>query len=101
MALNIRVGITCLQKPFIENRSISHNVFNFYWSKGLKNKVQVFTIIKKELVNKIIVDNRTNLVDHSYFLTLDLQDIDNRINKLAIQTKVVNLYDNLVRQKHI
>ena len=44
------------------------------------------------------MDNMTNLVDHPYFLTLDIRDIDNRTNKLARRTRVINVYDNRVRQ---
>lgn len=34
-------------------------------------------------MSKIVVDNRTDLVDHYYFLTLNIRDIDSFINKLA------------------
>ncbi len=83
MSLSIGAGIVCLQEPFIGNRSITHSAFNFYWPGGLRNEARVLTAVKKELVNKIIVDNRTDLVDHPYFLTLDIRDIDNRTNKPA------------------
>lgn len=49
----------------------------------------------------IIVNNRTDLVDHPYFLVLDIRDIDKRINKLAKLTRAVNLYDKRVEQKCI
>lgn len=97
-SLSIGAGIVCLQEPFIGSRSISHGAFNFYWPGGLRNEVRVLTAIKKELVNKIIVDNRTDLVDHPYFLTLDIRDVDSRTNKPARRTRVVNAYDNRVGQ---
>ena len=98
MSLSIGAGIVCLQEPFIGNRSITHSAFNFYWPGGLRNEARVLTAVKKELVNKIIVDNRTDLVDHPYFLTLDIRDIDNRTNKPARRTRVINAYDNRVGQ---
>lgn len=54
--------------------------------------------MKKELVNKIIVEDRTHLVDHPYFLALDIRDMDSRLNKPARRTRVVNAYDNRVGQ---
>lgn len=97
-SLSIGAGIACLQESFIGNRSISHSAFNFYWPGGLRNEARVLTAIKKELVSRIVVDNRTDLVDHPYFLALDIRDIDSRTNKPARQTRVVNSYDNRVGQ---
>lgn len=37
--------------------------------------------IKKELVNKIIVKNKINLIDYSYFLTLIIEDINRQLYK--------------------
>lgn len=97
-SLSIGAGIACLQEPFIGNRIIAHSAFNFYWPGGLRNEARVFTDVKKELVSRIVVDNRTDLVDHPYFLALDIRDIDSRTDKPARQTRVVNSYDNRVGQ---
>ncbi len=97
-SLSIGAGIACLQQLFIGNRSISHSAFNFYWPRGLRNEAQVLTAVKKELVSRIVVDKMTDLVDHTYFLALDIRDIDSRKNKRERQTKVVNSYDNRVGQ---
>ena len=45
--------------------------------------VTVLISVKKELMSRIVVDNRTDLVDHPYFLVLDIQDIDSLTNKPA------------------
>lgn len=71
-ALSIGAEIAYLQKPFIRNRNFSHSIFNFYWLGRLKNKEQVFTAIKNELISRIVVDNKTHLVDHPYFLVLNI-----------------------------
>lgn len=41
---------------------------------GLKTETLVFTAVKKEIVNKIIVENRTDFVDYLYFLASDIID---------------------------
>ena len=66
-AISIGAGIVCLQEPFIGNRNITHSVFNFYWPGESRIEVRVLTAVKKELVNKIIVENRLDLVNHPYF----------------------------------
>lgn len=55
----------------------------------LRNEARVLSAVEKELVNKIIVDNTTDLVDYSYFLTLDKQNIDSQTNKPAGRTRVL------------
>lgn len=61
--------MVCLQEPFIGNKSIAHGAFNFYWPGELRAEARVLTAVKKkEVVNKIIMKIRTDLVDHPYFL---------------------------------
>lgn len=45
------------------------------------------------------MENRTDLIDHPCFLALDIRDIDIRSQKPARRTRVVNAYDNRVRQR--
>ena len=71
-ALSIGAEIICLQQLFIENKSITHSVFNFYWLRRLKTEARVLTAVKKELVDKIIVENMTDLIDHRDFLALNI-----------------------------
>ncbi len=74
-ALSLEAGIVCLQEPFIGKRNISHGAFNFYWLGGERTESRVLTAVKKKLVDKIIVENRIDLIDHPYFLALDIQDL--------------------------
>lgn len=75
-AISTGAGIVCLQKPFIANRNITHSAFNFYWPGGSRTEACILTAEKKELVNKIIVENRSDLVDNPYFLGLHIRDVD-------------------------
>lgn len=72
ISLSIGAGIVCMHRSFIGNRSIILNTFNFYWYRELRNDAKVLTVIKKELINKIIIDNRKNLVDYLNFFILDI-----------------------------
>lgn len=71
-AINIRAGIICLQKSFIGNRNITYSVFNLYLLERSKTKVRIVTIIKKKLINEIIIENRLVLIDYLYFLLLNI-----------------------------
>lgn len=45
--LSIGAGMVCLQEPFIGNKSIAHDAFNFYWPGGLRTEARVLTAVKK------------------------------------------------------
>lgn len=99
MALNIEAGLICLQEAFLENKNIAHNTFNFYWLRGVRADARVLTAIKKELGNQIIVENRTDLMDHLYLMALDIRDIDEQSNRPTKRTRAINIYDNQVGQR--
>lgn len=51
--------------------------------------------VKKKFVDQIIVKNLIDLIDHFYFLALDIWEIDSQ-RRPGRQIKVVNIYDNQV-----
>lgn len=52
--------------------------------------------VRKELINKIVVDHRTNLVNHLYFMLLEIWELDLRSKRPKRKTQVVNIYDNWI-----
>lgn len=54
--------------------------------------------MKRELKIKIFVKNQIDLVDHLYFVALDIQIIDEQSIKSTKRTRVINIYNNLVGQ---
>lgn len=59
------------------------------------------TAVKKELINKIVVDLKTDLVNHLYFMLLEISEFDPRSNKLGRKRWVINIYNNWVRKGYI
>ena len=57
IALSIRAGIVMVQEPFIGNREIAHSRFNFYWPQGERKNIRVMTVVRKELVDKIMINH--------------------------------------------
>lgn len=94
MVLNIEARLVCLQKPFLGNKDIAYNTFNFYCPKKARIDTRVLTIIKKKLKNQIILENLTDLIYHLYFMPLDIQDIDKQLNKPIKKTRAINIYKN-------
>ncbi len=74
--LSVEAGIVMIQEPFIGNREISHSGFNFYWPQGERKNIRVMTAVRKTLVDKIMVDHRTDLINHPYFMLLEIQKLD-------------------------
>ena len=42
-------------KPFIKQKAIQHNGFNLHWPGGEKKDAKIFTAIKKDLVNRVVI----------------------------------------------
>ena len=96
IALNIRAGIIMVYELFIGNQEISQSKFNFYWPKEKKKNIRVMMAIRKELVDKIIVDYWINLVNHSYFMLLEIWELDLWLKRPGKKTQVINVYGNWV-----
>lgn len=96
IALNIGAGIVMLQKPFINTQEISHNAFNLSWSQAEKKEIKVIIIIQKKFTNKIMVEYKTDLINHPYVMLLEICKLDLKFTKLRRKTRVVNVYDNWV-----
>ncbi len=94
--LSVEAGVVMIQEPSIGSREISHSGFNFYWPQGERKNIRVMTAVRRTLVDKIVVDHRTDLINHPYFMLLEIQELDPRSKRLGRKTRVVNAYDNRV-----
>ena len=90
------VGIVCIQEPFIGKRDIQHNGFNLYWPGGERRNARVFTIIRKDLTNRIVIEKRSDLIDYSYLIVLDIRDLDQKIRIPIRRIRVINIYDQVI-----
>lgn len=63
--------------------------------------MQVLIVIKKNILNKIIVENKTNLVSHLYYIVFDIKKFNPIFRKNLRKTKVVNVYYNKIGNKSI
>lgn len=53
--------------------------------------------IRKDLIDKIVVENRINLVNHPYFILLEIWELDQYSKTPGRKTQALNIYNNQVR----
>ena len=101
--LGLNAGVVCIQEPFLGNRDISHSGFNLYWPSGTDNRkdMRVMIAVKKNVLNKVIVENRTDLVSHPYCIVLDIRELNPVSEEYSRRTRVVNFYDNKIGNRCI
>lgn len=63
--------------------------------------MQVLIVIKKHILDRIIIDNQTDLISHSYCFCLDIKEIDLKSGKILRKTKIINLYNNKIDQGYL
>ena len=99
-SIGLDAGIVCIQEPFLGNRDISHSGFNLYWPAGTDNQkdMRVLVAVKKDILNRVIMENWTNLISHPYCQILDIRELYLQSGRYLRKTRIVNLYDNKVRK---
>lgn len=96
--LNTR--IVCSQKLFLEKKNLSHVGFNLYWPAKAHNwkDNRVFIVVKKNLLNKTIMENQMNLVSQLYCIVLDITKREIYAKEQKKKIKIINIYDNKLEE---
>ena len=63
--------------------------------------MQVLIAVRKDILNKVIIENRTDLVSHPYCIVLDIKELNSVSGKISRRTRVVNLYDNKIGNGYV
>ncbi|EED14176.1 hypothetical protein TSTA_103950, partial [Talaromyces stipitatus ATCC 10500] len=93
-ALQAGAGMACLQEPPVRGKyQISHPGFLLYWPEGPREHARVVTAIRRDLVRDLVVEARTDLANHPYFMVVDVLEQGRR-------TRIVNCYDNWLGARH-
>ena len=58
--------------------------------------MRVLIAMQKDILNKFVIKNRTNLVNHLYCIIMDIREPYLISKKYAKRTQVVTLYDNKI-----
>ena len=97
--LELGVGLACLQEPYVDTE-FRHGGYQMYWPEaGSLRDRRVAIAIRRDLVDKVIVEARTDILDHPYFMIVDVWEL-NRAQEKVRRTRIVNGYDNWLGASH-
>jgi hypothetical protein len=95
--LALKAEIVCLQEPYIGINNIIYGGYIILWPETEpKDKKRVLIVIRKDLQNSLIIEPRTDLINHPYALALDIWDIHYITRKKIRRTRLINAYDNII-----
>lgn len=63
--------------------------------------MQVLIAVIKNILNKVIIKNWTDLVRYLYCIDLDINEHNPVSKKYSQETRIVNLYDNKIVNRYI
>lgn len=73
--LELGVGLVCLQEPYI-GTEFRHGGYQIYWPQaGTQRNRRVAVAIRRNLHNQLVVEARTDLIDHPYIMAVDIWDL--------------------------
>ena len=71
--LMLKAAFICLQEPYINIYFFSYSSYEIRWSeKGKISEKRVLIAIRKNLLIKVITESHSDLINHSYFLAIDV-----------------------------
>lgn len=102
-SLGLEALVIYIQKSFFGKKSLAYARFNLYWPSGIDNckDMQVLIAVKKDILNKIIIENQTDLANHPYCVVLDIKKLNLVFGKYFRTTRVLNLYDNKIGNRYV
>ena len=63
--------------------------------------MRVLIIVKKDILNKVIIENRTDLISHLYCIIFDIRERNPTSRKYSRKSRVVSLYNNKIGNRCI
>lgn len=63
--------------------------------------MQVLITVKIDILNKLIIENWTDLVSHLYCIVLDIRKFNPVSRKYSKSTRVDNFYDNIIGNGYV
>ena len=100
VGLDIGADILCIQEPYLGGKGMLHPAYDFRFSMcGEYRQQRVAVGVKRDLKGRLIVESRSDIVDHPYIQVLDVWELDSQ-GKKKRRTRIVNVYDNWVGEGH-
>lgn len=94
-AKKVDADLVCLQEPYVGRGVTSHPAYEIRWGMiGERKQQQVVIEILVTPQNRIIVEARTDIINHSYIQALNIWELEERRGKKKSSMGVLNVYDN-------
>jgi hypothetical protein len=91
--LELGVDLACLQEPYIY-MELQHRGYQIYWPEaGIRKDHRVAVAIRRDLLNKVMVEARTDLLNHPYLMMMDVWELGRNRERIR-QIRIINCYDN-------
>jgi hypothetical protein len=96
--LQRQAAIVCLQEPYIGAKSyISHPGYTVYWPEaGEQSAKRVAIAIRRDLLAKMVIEVRSDLINHPYIQAIDIWDLHAETKSKIRRTRLINVYDNVI-----
>lgn len=101
LGLGLNMGVNYIQKPFFGNNNLFYTRNNLdQLSKRYNQKNnQVLAIVKKNILNKIIIENETYLISYYYCIILNIIYYGLLLSKYKRKIRIINIHNNITEQK--
>jgi hypothetical protein len=74
--IQLNAAFICLQEPYIGINFFSHSGYDLRWpEKGKKKEKRVLIAIKRDILNRVATEVRSDLVNHPYFLIINIWEL--------------------------
>ena len=96
VGVDVGAEILCIQEPYLGGKGMAHSAYEFRFSyKGERRQQRVAIGVKKDLGGRMVVEPRSDLIEHPYIQVIDIWELDAQRKKKR-KTRIVNVYDNWV-----
>lgn len=74
--LCLDAAVLCIQEPYLGDRNISHLdlIYTGLQTRTTEKDLKVLTVVRKHILNHVVINNQTDLVSHPYCLVLDIKN---------------------------
>lgn len=96
VGLDIGAEILCLQEPYLGEKGMVHPAYEFRFSNiGETRQQRVAVGVRKDIQGRIVVESRSDIIEHPYIQVLDVWELDIQKKKKR-KSRIVNVYDNWI-----
>ena len=71
------------------------------WLKNERKDARILTAVRRNILNRIVVDNKSDLKSYLYIIIVDVRRNDLINRELGRRIRIVNIYDQNLGREYI